>query len=426
MTKEEKDRILAKKSESIGSRDFVFDKKIPTGSYLLDLPMEGGWDVGGMAQVFAAKSGSKTLLGILSIYNALLKYGGKKVKYRYNNAECAPLFDTQGRYGFPLSEDNGTLVYEPVIESVKVDLMEFAESVDPSKGEIGIYMLDSQDVLKSLSDIEITEKQRKAYKKDGKAEDIGTYGTRAKKLGEVFRENLVTCFRHNVFVFVISQQRANMNKKSPFDKDTTVSGGKMTEYATSKRFETRYVCPLGVKGREWGYRLMVHLEKTRTDYEGRKVYVDIDKKTGIDDVRTNLIFLFDLLEETGRDSKSRMAAIKWVPDEEYSPSEEYVGGGLSTDDYKKFCEEEGIIDDIRSEYGKLLVGNIKKYITSTPEVLCKFADKYGVMTFDDLVLYIENNDLEEELKRRVKLRWDYLEVSARQKGRKKLPKVSFD
>ena len=412
---------MAKKEKK--ERDLVINKKIPTGSDLLDIPMQGGWDVGGMAQVYAGKSTGKSFVAMRLIYEAIIKYGSKKVKYRYNNAEATPLFPVEDMYGFTLKEEDGTLVYEPTIEAVKVDLLNFANSIDPDKDEIGIYIIDSQDVLKSLGDSAITEEQNKAYKKTGEVGSIGTYGTRAKMLGEMFRENIIPCFKHNVHVFVISQVRSNMNKKSPWDKDTTVSGGFMAGFATSKGFELKSVCRLGDKGREWGFRVVFILEKTRTCFQGRRVFIDFDNEYGIDNVRTNLIFAYDLLEDSGKDSVSRMSAIAW--EDNYDPEKDYSGGGLTTEDYKSFCEELNISDNIREKYSTLRVNNIKKYISENDEIMKVFAERYGVLSFDDLILYIEQNNLEEELKRRVKLKWDYLENKNKPKGRKGLKKITM-
>ncbi len=58
-------------------------------------------------------------------------------------------------------------------------------------------------------------------------------------------------------------------------------------------------------------------------------------------------------------------------------------------------------------------------IQGDTELLNKFVDEYGVMDRETLVQYIEDNDLEDELKRRVEEKWDALEKNILVKRKKK-------
>lgn len=420
MTVEEKEEILENKKKK-KSRELIIKHKIPTGFDLLDIAMEGGWDVGGIAQVFADSKAHKSEMAVEIIYNAMLQYGGKKTKYRYNDAECGLSFDTAARYSYPLINTEHH-VQIPIIESVKADILNFCETVDPTKDEVGVYIVDSQDWLYSLGDQERTEKQRKEFTKSGEASNIGTYGDRAKKLGELWREITKPCYDHNVHIFIISQIRDNMNA-SMFGPKHKVSGGHASKFGSSKRFSMKKVCDVGPDDRPYGSRIRVTLDKTRTRFEGRSVYVNTMRDTGFDNTTTNLLFLFDLLDEKGKEIPSKCEALKW--EETYNPSADIKTESISSDDYKAFAEELDILNKISEEYGSKRVSNIKKYISANSDVMNAFANKFGVMSLKDMVSYIENNDLEKELTRRVKLKWDYLEEKDKPKDRKERPRIDL-
>lgn len=402
-------------------REMVFKQKIPTGSSILDIALEGGWDIGGLAQIYADSRGGKTLFACTALYEALLKYSPAKVKYRYNDVEAGLTFDTKKRYGYPLLGSDH-VIHEPIIESMKADILDFCDTINTGKDEIGIYIVDSQDLLQSLEDKERTEEERKSYKKTGEAKNIGTYGNRAKKLKETWRHTILPAYESNVHIMVISQIIDKIGAM-PFEKKTTTTGGHGTKFASSKRFEIKRVCDLGPKDRPWGFRVCVTLEKTRTQFEGRKVYIDVITDTGFDDVRSSLLFLYDILDEKGKEIAGKGDALKWSY--EYNPVEASEAEDITTDDYKAFCEEIGITDAVREEYGSLRVGNMKKYISGNPEVMTAFVEKYGVMSLDDMAVYIEENDLEDELARRVKMKWDWLETKDKPKNRKKKPMIEM-
>jgi len=419
-TTKEKEEILEKKKEK-KSRKLIIKKKIPTGIDLLDIAMQGGWDVGGISQIFSDSKAGKTLFAVELLYNAMIEYGGKKTKYRYNDAEAGLSFDTEDRYGYPLVGSKNH-VHIPIIESVKADILEFCDTVDPSKGEVGIYITDSQDQLYSLADKGRTDEQRKKYKKDGEAKDIGTYGDRAKKLGELWREATIPCYESNVHALSISQIRDNLNS-GLFGKKHIVSGGHSSKFSASKRFELSRVSDIGPKDRPYGYRVKVFLDKTRTLYEKRKVYVDIIIDKGFDNVRSNLLFVYDLLDEHGKDIPAKMNALKW--NDAYDPYDISGTEGVSNEDYKKFCADQNIEEAVKEECGNLRVSNIKKYLSSNSDTMKVFVAQFGVMSFNDLITYIEDNDLEDELTRRATLKWDYLENKDKPQNRKRRPKIDM-
>jgi len=420
MTIAEKENILENKKNKKVKKELI-KKKIPTGSDILDIAMEGGWDVGGIAQIYADSTAGKTLFAIEAIYQALLAYSPEKTHYKYNDVEAGLSFDTEERYGYPLL---GTkhLMHEPVVESLKSDILYFCDDINASKEEVGILVIDSQDLLYTLDDKTRTEDEMKAYKKDGEAKNIGTYGNRAKKIKEMWRHCAIPAYHHNLHVMVISQIIDKMNAM-PFEKKTTTSGGHGTKFASSKKFEIKRVCDLGPKDRPYGYRVCVILEKTRTRYEGRKVYIDILTDSGFDNVRSNLIFLYDLLDERGREIPNKGNALKWG--DVYDPKHDSEAEDVSNDDYKQFCDDMGIVDAVKDEYKRYSVPNIKKYISDHADIMTAFADKYGVTSLDDLCSYIERNDLEEELTNRVKMKWNYLEEKDKPKNRKVRPKVNM-
>ncbi len=273
--------------------------------------------------------------------------------------------------------------------------------------------MDSLSTAKTLENLTEREKQ---LKKEGKIDQIKSYNMdKPKLLSEVMPIMTSQLAKSNTFGIVIQQQRANVNA-SQFEKKTTVSGGFALPYYTSITFELNKVGIFGERDREVGVILEMFGDKTRTPYERRRCYIASFHGTGFDPVMSDLLFLYDLIDDKRRYDEVKARALKW--EDEYDPNADYSSSEVSNEDYKAFAEEEGIIDDIREVHGNIRIGNIKKYIGENKEVFDKFVAKFGVMDIDALCSWIEENDLEEELSRRVADKFYTIEESLLPKNRK--------
>jgi hypothetical protein len=130
----------------------------------------------------------------------------------------------------------------------------------------------------------------------------------------------------------------------------------------------------------------------------------------LDDIGTNVDYLFDLRTEKG-ELNTKAKAVKWE------------GGELSLEDLKKFIEENDYSEKYEnSKYfdGKYDKDSIFDFIQSKKEYREKYNESFGeTMSRDELVEYIEENGLEEELRQRVVDKWEAFEDSIKSNRKKK-------
>lgn len=222
--------------------------------------------------------------------------------------------------------------------------------------------------------------------------------------------------RYNTFILTIQQVRENINA-GIFGKKTRVSGGKAIGFYASIVFELRRADIFGDKNREVGYLLEITGEKTRTRYERRKAYIAVDhggldREGGFDGVKSDLIFLYDLVNESTKFDTTKASALKWVDVWDSGKAGE-PAEAITNEQYKEFSTKYELDELVRAEYGTRAVGNIKKFISNNPKVREDFINEYGVMSLDILCEYIEKNNLEDELRYRVMDKFYTLEENVR-------------
>lgn len=106
-------------------------------------------------------------------------------------------------------------------------------------------------------------------------------------------------------------------------------------------------------------------------------------------------------------------------------------GKLTLTDLKKFLDEYDLqekFEDSRYYDGKPTADDIFDFIQSKKEYKEKFAEKFGEsMTRDELIEWIEENNLEDELRQRVIDKWEEYEDSIKSSRKKKygtIPKTT--
>ena len=380
--------------------------RFPTGIAVLDCMLsEGrgstqmGYPTSMMMRLNSHSKAGKTRLALEAIYSMLLYYGKDNVEYLFIDAERGMSIDTDACYGFSLSEKDGTLDQSiETIDQMQVLVSEFCKKKDPKKK--GIIVVDSLDALPDAEAFNKLEERTKQQKKDGKVDTIKSYGmTKAKLL----REILSTCngivSTHNTHFLVIQQVTTNVNA-GMFEKKDTTNGGTAPGFFTTVTLELKRKESYGPdKEHEIGYLLEVFGDKTRTKYERRKAYIAVDHEIGFDRVKSDLIFLYDLLTDIKKLDTTKASALKWYDKWDSSKADEQVEA-ITKDQYKEFVEKYDLDSMLVEQYGKRTLGNIKKMIRENPDIYENFVKDYNVFDLDSLCAWIEDNGLEEELRRR--------------------------
>lgn len=385
-----------------------------TGCEVLDLVLGGDKNVlgvpsGRFINIVGDRSSGKTFLANEFIAFSHYQFGDK-FKWVYDDCESGYTFNTEKLYGFEIMPENeDDRFHSENVEDAFCNITKFARGL--KKGEFGIYVLDSLDGLTSYEQDERAEERIKAFE-DGKQLTKGTYGMGKQKYlsQEFFPQLCSTIADHNILVIVISQIREKVDVMS-FEKYSR-SGGKAMDFyahsvlwiATAKKILKRET-PVGVV-------VKAKTTKSKTPRPFRECFFSFLYDYGLDSIGTSVDYLFDLRTDKGELNK-KANAIQW-------------NGGLSNlslSDLKEFLSEYELEEKFQdSKYcdGKPNSDDIFDFIQSKKEYKQKFAEKFGdSMNRDEIIEYVENNNLENELNERVQAKWEEFEDSLKSNRKKK-------
>lgn len=186
---------------------------INSGCSLFDEVLGGGYVLGRMVNIVGDKSSGKTLLAIECCANFHKKYPEGKIRY----AESEAAFDEQ--YAEALGMPIKVVAFPDNIFTVEDFFKDLQQMIKDSKGQPGLYILDSLDALSDEA-----EQEREI--------DKGSFGaSKSKKLGELFRRLVQSLESSNILLMIVSQIRDKIGVT--FGETKTRSGGKsMDFYAT--------------------------------------------------------------------------------------------------------------------------------------------------------------------------------------------------
>lgn len=384
-----------------------------TGCKLFDMVIGGnkgvyGVPAGRFINLVGDKSTGKTFLS-----NEFIAWAhhniGKKFKWVYDDCESGYSFDTESLYGFEIMpQELEDRVHSTTVEEAFYNITKFTEKLKDD--ECGIYVLDSLDGLTSDEQDKRAEERIKCI--EDEKEMKGTYGMgKAKYLSQEFFPQLCSTIENkNVLVIIISQVRDNIDMFS-FEKFTRAGGKALDFYAhsviwlaTAKKIEK--------KDRPVGVVVKAKTTKSKTPRPFRDCFFSFLYDYGLDGIGTGVDYLFDLRTEKGELNK-KANAVKW-------------NGGMNLDKktLKEFLEEYELLEKFEnSRYAEADgtdADNMFAFIQSKKEYKLKFNEKFGdTMTRDELIAYIEENDLEMELEERVENKWEELEESIKSNRKKK-------
>lgn len=272
-----------------------------SGSTILDLALGGGWPLGRVFNIVGDKSTGKTLLAIEAFAN--FKRVFPKGRMRYAEAEAAFDEGYAAILGFPSDVEKPEEPLE-TIEQFHYDLDEFTEKEGPS-----LYILDSLDALSDDAEVELFEKNRKAYE-EGKEQKASYGANKPKKLSGLFRQLVQDIAKRDCSLGIISQIRDNIGVS--FGETKTRSGGRALDFyasqvlwlahlGTDTRTVRKNTLPIGVK-------ILGKVKKNKVGTPLREAEFGITFGYGIDDEISMLNYLKDqgFSKETYDDLKKKV------------------------------------------------------------------------------------------------------------------------
>lgn len=387
-----------------------------TGSIVLDKLLGGkkgvyGVPAGRFINIVGDKSAGKTFLSNEFIAWAYYEFGDK-FKWCYDDCESGYSFDTKELYGFeimPFKDEERT--HSDNVEECYCNIAKFAKGL--RKNECGIYVVDSLDGLTSCEDDERAEERKKQFE-EGKGAKLktGTYAMNKQKYlsKEFFPQLCDDIEKANVLVIIISQIREKIDPGS-FEKYSR-SGGKAMDFyahsvlwlATCKKILKRET-PVGVV-------VKAKTTKSKTPRPFRERFFSFLYDYGLDNIGTSVDYLFDLRTKEGELNK-KASAIQWDGN-----------NNLDKKELKEFLEEYDLYEKFENSKYYDMDGtdaeNMFAFIQSKKDYKTKFQEKFGeTKTRDEIIAWIEENELEGELDERVDAKWEEFEDSIRSNRKKK-------
>ncbi|MCP4763003.1 MAG: hypothetical protein GY870_14590 [archaeon] len=330
---------------------------IPIGSDLADLVIGGGMPYGIVNIVGDSSSGKSFLSGELlaMAYHSF----NKEIEWFYDDVEKGYRFNTKKLYDMDIL--NGGFLKQKkrshTIEDFETNLQEIIDGKDPNKPFI--YVLDSFDAL--TTDDEVAHRKKKLSDRKKKKEDDtekkekGSYNlSKQKENHAIFRTRVREIEENKIILVVVSQVKEKIGIS--FGAKLYRTGGKSLDFYPNVVLWLAEVEKYIKKDRPVGVCVKVKGTKVRNDKPFRTCYVDLLFDYGIDNLSSNLKFLYDLKTGLGKDTKSSKKKLKWDEEE---------------------------------------------------------------LTLQELIQFIEDNNLEDELKKRTLQKWNDIEQEISSDNRKK-------
>lgn len=393
-----------------------------TGCDLLDLVVGGGermgFPGGWIINIVGDSSTGKSLVSN-EINAANYHTYKKRFKYNYDNGEEGNTFDTKSLYGFDLIKKDS--YKSKTVQEFDVHCNKFLKKLE--KGDVGIYTLDSLDSLSDKTRDERSEEREKNYDKgQGATNKSGTYAMEKQKfLSQEFFSNKANKFADtDALLLIISQVRENINA-GLYQKKFKRSGGMALTFYSHTCLWLALVCKIVKKGRDVGVVLEAYTTKSRTPRPFRSCRFVIYFDYGIDNIGSNLDYLFDLrtektgeLKKTKKGDKEEPKKICWKGIEPNLKNLVEFLKKNEMDREARMCKKE------ETGSKELSVSWMKEWISKQDKLKKQYEEFGELVTRDELIEQIENDPkMEKELRQRVIDKWEAIEESIRTNRKRK-------
>jgi len=380
---------------------------ISTGSDLLDMVVGGGigmgFPAGRIVNIVGDKSSGKTFIACELIAAAYNKYK-KKLKWEYDDCESGFGFNTQALYGIEIMPEKASdRHHSDTVEDLYCNIRSFKEKL--KAGELGIYVVDSLDGLSSEEGEKLANERYNAYQKEKEFKQGSYKMGKAKYLSQEFFPQLADELEDkNILLVIVSQVRENIDPMS-FEKYTR-TGGKAMDFYCYTVLWLAQVGKVTQKGRVTAVRVKVRTTKSKTPRPYREAYVSLIFDYGLDNISSNIDFLFDFLTPTGQIKKDAKAS--WSGNQQLTLDN--LHGFM-----KQFWPDKTYLTTItRASLVKLIEGEGGDKVNSQFE-----SEFMGDMKRAELISMVESADLESELTKRTVAKWEMIEASIKTNRKRK-------
>lgn len=385
-----------------------------TGCDLLDLLLGGdkgvyGIPFGAILNIIGDKSAGKTFFKNEILAANYWKYRDRLV-WHSDDGESGDTFSTERMYGVDLHPLEHRIGAKRIGDSVTVEEMDakvslMLEAIDPE--QVGIYAIDSLDGLSDATREALEAGRLKKLKQDDEVVDPGDYGAQIAKFmsQQFFRTKHKKLEDARCSVIIVSQIRENM-KAGPYSQKWTVSCGKALEFYAHTRVFLKSIAPIKRGDRIVGGYVSAVTKKSKTPRPYREVFYSFYFDYGIDNIGSNIDYLFNLRTKDGELNKDAQA-ITWSE----------TAREKDLENLGKWLQENGLVEACKDDKKKatgssaLSIKYILEWINVQKGLREKFDADFGVQyTRDQLIAMCEKDRaMRDELTRRVREKWERIE-----------------
>lgn len=391
------------------------NKYIPTGITLIDLVMGGAPGVMGIKRgVFhrlcGGEGAGKSFLATEIV--AAFARSSKKPKFVYADIEQRNTFDCQEMYGMDIIDPE--FAAPETVEQLDADIGVWLKGVNPPNN--GIYVVDSIDTLSNNEQEEQADSRMKLQMSGKDVSDKGSYGAATSKFWSqsFFRTKMAAMSAKDATCLLLSQVRENFGG-GMYAPKFKVTGGKAVDHGCDSVVWLKVIKKLGDAERPIGAIVELETKKLTAPRPYRKVRYILYYTYGIDNIGSNVAYLFDLIDGNGNISETRAKAIDWDAAGKEPRNAKNI---------KVFLEEQGILKEAKAaakeELGRSVVNaefHAEWLNERKDEIGDAYRERFGgagtLYTQSGLIAAIEADpEMEAALQRRVIEKWEAAEQDA--------------
>lgn len=376
----------------------IINPRLLTGSTLRDIVLGGakgvyGIQTGVIWNSIGISGGGKTVEAceLIAINKKIYK---DKFKWFFDDSEQGNEVDSQKLYGFEIVTKEMMEKSSSTVEDLHMNIKKFVATL--KKDEIGCYVIDSLDALVSNEVKTIIIERKKAYDKDKEFDKGSYFMEKAKYLKQQFFPDIKPLIeKSNCLLLITSQQSEKVGVM--FGSPDTRAGGKalkfFAHYESWLREIEKFKKTYKGESRIIGIRNKMKFTKARNARPFRECHAIIYFDYGIADLDSNLDYLFDLLTDTGKDKGGEDSKIRLK------------------DMLSIFKDKNDFFHIFKEQYAT------KKQLEEIDEL--KENEKVWYIKKPDLIVYIEDNDLEDTIKQAVIDKWEAVEDAVKIERKRK-------
>ncbi len=394
----------------------------PTGCDILDLTIgetEGyGFQGGSILNIVGDSGSGKSFLACECV--ACMFHNEKEKEWFYDDCESGFTFNTKKLYNFDIIPDNiKDKKRSETVQELHCNSVLFFDRV--KTGIKSIYICDSLDGLKSKESKNRSEERIKDFKKGKDHKEEGTYNVeKPKYLSQSFFPDIADKIdKKDGFFIVVSQTR---DKIGSMFKSKTRAGGKALDFYSHYIMWVREICKIEKKGIPIGVVIGIKFRKAKNDRPFRQCMITIYFDYGIDNIGSNIDYLYDLRTPKEGDLKKSANRIQWNENAKDITIKNIVTFLKSNEEWHNKYIEDDPTNDLKRGDDK--IGAVLKWIEKENGIKKEFDKEFGkAMIRDELIEWIESDEnRKKELTRRVREKWEKIEQEVATKRPKKYSK----